>query len=193
MQLLAIALAASLVLGPSPTETGDAVEPAPTDEPAATLPDVDDPVEGEVVEPEPAPAPEPAVAPEPEPAPEPPPPTVEPGEPGEPEPIAAPIVRDKLGCDGSKPCRRMTVAGIVIGTLGVAAVGTGIGLLVQRDEVLPEAPTYVTSTRPAGLVVVTLGSGVTLTAVLMLVAAHKGYKQRDARARVAPLPNGLRF
>ncbi|HLT40811.1 MAG TPA: hypothetical protein VK034_31255 [Enhygromyxa sp.] len=179
MQLLAIALAASLVIGPAPV---DAVEPTP-------LPDVDAPADGEV-EPEVEPEPEPEVEPEPEPEPVPA-PSLTDSEQEEALPTA--VVSDKLGCDGSKPCRRMTVAGIVIGTLGLAAVGTGIGLLVKRDEVLPAAPTYVTSTRPAGLVALTIGAGVSLTAVLMLVAAHRGYKQRGAQARVAPLINGLRF
>jgi hypothetical protein len=87
----------------------------------------------------------------------------------------------------------MSAAGIVVGILGVAAVGTGIGLVVKRDEVIPESPTFVTSTRPAGTVTLTIGVGITLTAVLMLVAAHKGYKKRGDQARVAPLANGLRF
>ncbi|HVI01779.1 MAG TPA: hypothetical protein VM869_23855, partial [Enhygromyxa sp.] len=146
---------------------------------------------GAEVEPEPEPEPEPAIEPEPEPTPEPPPPTIEAPEV---EPAAAPVVRDKLGCHGSKSCRRMTVAGMVVGTLGLAAVGTGIGLRVNKDEVIPESPTFVTSTHPAGVVTLTIGVGVTLTAVLMLVAAHRGYKKRDQKqARVAPAPGGLRF
>jgi hypothetical protein len=192
VQLLAIGLAASLVIGPAPVDSGKAEPPTevqPEDEPAgeAPLPDVDDP-HAEV---EPEPEPEPTPEPEPERQPEPPPPKLEQTEAT--PPPAAPVKRDKLGCGGSKPCRSMTIAGIVVGTLGVAATGTGIGLLVKRDEVIPESPAFVTSTRPAGLVTVTLGAGMTLTAVLMLVAAHRGYKQRGEQARVVPIANGLRF
>lgn len=194
MQLLAIALAASLVIGPAPVDTDAAEAPTETQaedesdgeaEPATPLPDVDD-TPG--VEPEPEPEPEV----EPEPEPEPPPPTIEPDEEAE-QAAPPPVVRDRLGCDGSKSCRRMTVAGIVVGTLGLAAVGTGIGLRVKKDEVMPESPAFVTSTHPAGVVALTIGAGVTLTAVLMLVAAHRGYKKRDQQARIAPAPGGLRF
>lgn len=190
MQLLVIALAASLVLGPAPVDASTTAAPAPGEvapESSDTpLPDVDD-TPGEV-EPEviPEQAPEAEPAPEQQ-APEPPPPTVS-------EPPAAPpptVERDRLGCDGSPSCQRMTIVGIVVGTLGLAAVGTGIGLLVNEDEVIPESPTFVTSTRPAGVVTVTIGAGVTLTSVLMLVASHRGYKQRKAQARIAPAPNGL--
>jgi hypothetical protein len=185
VQLLAIALAASLVFGPAPADSSAVEAPSEVEpEPATPLPDVvDEPPEGDV-------APEPELEPEPEP--EPPPPSAEPAEQTLPAP--APVVRDKLGCDGSKSCRRMTVAGIVVGTLGLATVGTGIGLRVKQDEVIPETPTFVTSTRPAGVVALTIGAGVTLTAALMLVAAHRGYKQRSEQARrIAPAPNGLRF
>jgi outer membrane biosynthesis protein TonB len=189
VQLLAIALATSLVLGPAPVASGPAEAPSEAPEPAAPLPDVDDPPGGEVA---PEPTPEPEVEPEPAPAPEPPPPAVEPTEVST-SPDPAPVVRDKLGCNGSKSCRRMTVAGIVVGTIGLGSVGTGIGLLVKKDVVIPESPAFVTSTHPAGIVTLTVGIGVTLTAVLMLVASHRGYKQRSPQARVAPLPNGLRF
>ncbi len=184
MQLPAIAVAASLLIGPAPAGVDQTPEPSPaaSTEKAAPLPDVNDPVDAE---------PELEREPEPEPDPDPPTPTVE-----EPEsaPLAAPVVRDRLGCNGNKSCRKMSVAGIVVGTIGLAAVGTGIGLVVKRDEVIPESPTYVTSTHPAGTVTLTIGAGVTLTAVLMLIAAHRGYKQRrDEARRVEPLANGLRF
>ncbi|MFO7565719.1 MAG: hypothetical protein R6X02_23960 [Enhygromyxa sp.] len=210
MQLLAIALAASLVIGPAPVDTE--VEVPIEDQARLSLPDVDDPPEGEAeVEVVEAEATETEAETETEvetetkfetkvetePTPDPPPPGLE--APAE----QPPVTRDRLGCEQSKSCRRMTVAGIVVGTFGLAAVGTGIGLLVKRDEVIPESPTFVTSTRPAGVVIVTLGAGVTLTAVLMLVAAHRGYKQRERQAKAPPskragqrvelIGNGLRF
>jgi hypothetical protein len=186
VQLLAIAIAASLVGGPAPVDSETEVpNDAQADEADPSLTDLVEAPEDRV---EPEERVEPVeIEPEPEPVIEPlPPSVVAPVEP-------APIVRDRLGCDGSKSCRRMTVVGIVVGTLGLAAVGTGIGLLVKRDEVIPESPIFVTSTRPAGVVTVTLGAGVSLTAVLMLVAAHRGYKQQDQQARVELIGNGLRF
>ena len=63
-----------------------------------------------------------------------------------------------------------------------------------RDQIVPEQPIYITSTHPAGLVTLTVAAGVTLTSVLMLVAAHKGYKDRpDEQARVRLTPSGLHF
>ncbi|PRQ09435.1 hypothetical protein [Enhygromyxa salina] len=209
MHAIALALAVSLAVGPAVTEAAPA--PAPTSEaeqPAEQLAEQPAEQSGEApaedaspeapaepvaaapeptadpVEPAPAVEPAPPVAPEPEPA------TAEPAQQLSP---AAPVVRDRLGCDGSKRCRKMTVAGIVVGVLGFSGVGTGIGLLVNRDEVVPEAPVFVTSTRPAGLVMLTVSSGVAFTAVLMLVAAHKGYKERADEARIQLTPTGLRF
>lgn len=204
MQAQAIALAASLVFGPAPADSGAVAAPTTADaEPRETsLPDVDDSPEGEAepalteVEAEQPVEPEQAPEPEPEPKPEPPAPNVEQTD-AAPPPIS--VERDRLGCDGSPSCQRMTVVGIVVGTLGLAALGTGVGLLVRKDQVVPDSPTFVHSTRPAGIVTVTLGAGVTLTAVLMLVASHRGYKQARAvkpgrkQARVELMPNGLRF
>jgi ABC-type cobalamin transport system permease subunit len=86
----------------------------------------------------------------------------------------------------------MSIAGIVVGSLGLIAVGAGIGLLVNPDEVVAEQPIFVNTTHPPGLVAVTIGSGVALTAALMLGAAHKGYKTHST-ARVRVGPTGLRF
>jgi hypothetical protein len=217
VQATALALALSLALGPA----APAEAPAPADDPAAE--DADDatreteaedepehegedeaepepePEPGGEAEPEPEvePEPEPEVEPEPEPEPEPPPPGEDPGflahssTQGQ---LPAPTKRDRLGCDGSKPCRRMTIAGIVVGSLGLVGVGTGIGLLLNDDQVIPESPIHVTSTHPPGLVTLTISAGVTLTSVLMLIAAHRGYKERGlSQARVRVVPGGLRF
>lgn len=198
---IALMLSLSLALAPEPAtpaapvdtaaEPGS-VEPEQPDSAEPELPDVA-PVEPEAeaeTEPEIGPAPEPT--PEVEPTPEPPPPADD-------QALAAsvdeePPVRDRLGCNGSKSCRKMSIAGIVVGSLGLAAVGVGIGLLVRPDEVLVDQPIFVKSTHPAGLVAVTIGAGVALTSALMLGAAHKGYKQGSGKsARVQVGPTGLRF
>ncbi|GEM_PF-5328737 len=101
-------------------------------------------------------------------------------------------VRDRLGCD-TKACRDMTLAGIVVGALSLSAVGTGAGLLANKDEVYAPTPTLVRSTRPAGLVILTIGAAVTVTATLMIVAAHRGYRRNQGVAKVQITPTGLRF
>jgi hypothetical protein len=187
---------AALVSPPETKPTAPEAE-APT---PAVEPSQPEPLPDLVPDPEPAPETEPSPVPEPTPAVEttPPPEPIPPA--GDEQVLAAstsdtpPPARDRLGCDGSRSCRRMSIAGIVVGSLGLVAVGAGIGMLVRPDEVLPEQPIFVSSTHPPGLVAVTIGTGVVLTAALMLGAAHKGYKQRpDESARVRVGPTGLRF
>lgn len=96
-------------------------------------------------------------------------------------------------CIADRRCRGMRIAGISVGVLGLAAVGSGIGLITQPDHVIADMPAFVTSTRPPGLVVLTLGVGVTLTAALVLVASRSATRAR-APARRAQLDGlGLRF
>lgn len=188
------AMSATVELSAAPAPEAEPVE-APAPEP---LPDVaPEPEPLPDVEPSPEPEPEPAIEPEPETEPE-----IEPVPPaGDARALAAstsdtpaPMRRDRLGCDGSRSCRRMSAAGIVVGSLGLIAVGAGIGLLVRPDQVVPEQPIFVHSTHPPGLVAVTIGTGVVLTSALMLGAAHKGYKKRpNESARVQVGPTGLRF
>jgi hypothetical protein len=201
----AIAIALTLSLSSASLSSVQA-ELSTAPEAETTAPEIEapvDPAEPEPLpdiapEPEPSPEPEPAIEPTPEPEPAPTAEAVPPA--GDDGALAAstesppPARRDRLGCDGSRSCRRMSVAGIVVGSLGLIAVGSGVGLLVRPDEVLPEQPIFVNSTHPPGLVAVTIGTGVVLTAALMLGAAHKGYKQRpNESARVRVGPTGLRF
>lgn len=117
-----------------------------------------------------------------------------------PEPTPAPIVEpapivdpEPTRCITDPRCRGMRSAGIGLGVLGLAAVGTGLGLITQTDRVIPDAPAFVTSTRPPGLVVLTLGVGVTLTAALVLVASRSATRAPapTRRARLEGL--ALRF
>lgn len=121
-------------------------------------------------------------------------PVVEPVVEPVPEPIViqpAPMIVEPLRCMAERRCRGMRIAGIAVGVVGLAAVGTGIGLVARNDRVIPETPAFVTSTRPPGLVALTIGVGVTLTAVLVLVASRSATR---ASARAARLDRfGLRF
>lgn len=93
---------------------------------------------------------------------------------------AAPVGKDRLGCDFSKSCRQLTLTGIVLGSLSLASLAAGIVLYARPDEDIPDEPAYSMSTQPPGLVAMTLGGGVAVTSILMLVAAHRGYKQTDS-------------
>jgi hypothetical protein len=185
---LSCVLALSLALGPAP-ELPDVDDEPAASEPAAVEPAVSEPAASEVEPPAPEVAPAPV---------QPPPPTLEPATASEVVPAST---RDRLGCRGSKSCKRMSVAGIVVGSLGLVGVGVGIGLLVNPDKVDPDMPINITSTHPPGLVSVTICSGFVLTSVLMLVAAHKGYykdaqpspKRKRGRAQLLPGGVGVQF
>jgi len=125
-------------------------------------------------------------------------PIVEPPPPIVVESIVEPIVEPAIveapptRCIADRRCRAMRISGISVGVLGLAAIGTGVGLVLAPDRVLAATPAYVTSTRPPGLVTLTLGVGVTLTAVLVLVASRSSSRDREGRhARLDGL--GLHF
>lgn len=193
MHLLASVLACALALGPAPEVEAETGAPAPAEaepEPSEEAPELPDLAPETVDEPEPEIEPEPE--PQPEVKPEPPAPTIEETSESDPDTAEVLLVEDNLRCGGSSTCYRMTVTGIVLGSLGLVGVGTGAGLLARPDVINPELPIYMTSSRPAGLVTLTVSAGVTVTAILMIVAARKGYKQRGV-ARIEPIPGGLRF
>jgi hypothetical protein len=115
----------------------------------------------------------------------------------DPVPAPAPMIVElpdqPVRCVADRRCRGMRIAAAVLGGVGLAAVGTGIGLIARKDRVLPDSPAFVTSTQPAGLVVTTIGVGVTLTAVLVLVASRSATRA-PAPVRAARFePLGLRF
>lgn len=107
------------------------------------------------------------------------------------EPTTIPL--PEVPCIADRRCRGMRIAGIATGVIGLAAIGTGIGLVARNDRVIAETPAFVTSTRPPGLVALTIGVGVTLTAVLVLVASRSATRA-PASARAVRLEGfGLRF
>jgi len=162
---------------------GDVTEPA-TDEPEpeeSGLPSVEDPPE----EATPPPKPEPEPTSEPAPKAEGPTPAPAP---------ALPARRDRLGCDFSKSCRQLTITGTALGSVGLVAVGAGVALFVRDDEVIPDEPAYAKSTKPPGLVALTLGSGVVVTSILMLFASHRRGKNASDEGVARWLsPRGGRF
>lgn len=171
---------ASLLLGP----------------PAATEPPLDVPLHStdsaalELEPPAAPPLPEP-----PAPAPPAPPATATlPGpevEPEGPVPPAEPRVdphHERLGCQGSASCVRLSATGIAFGSVAVASIVGGVVLYTRPDEVLADEPAYVESTRPPGVVLMTIGTGVAMSSALMLVAAYRGARtrgsSRNARLRL---------
>ncbi len=165
---------ASLLLGP-PQTAGESDIPVPASETVplqldpAEAPPRADPLPPEP--PPPAPPPEPAIAPE------------------GPAPALTPIPDpggERLGCRGSRSCVRLAASGIGFGSVALGAIVAGAVLYLRPDEVIADEPAYVESTRPPGVVLMTIGTGVAMSSALLLVAAYRGSRER-ARGRAASL------
>lgn len=98
-------------------------------------------------------------------------------------------------CASSPRCVRLTAVGSSFGVAGLGAVVTGSVLLSRPDEPLPDDPTTVRSTKPVGTVLVALGAGVLVSSIVMLVAAHRGRKNRSSptTSRAPPPVAEVRF
>jgi hypothetical protein len=179
------------------------VEPKPEPEPEPKLepktePKVEPKPEPEPkVEPKPEPEPktEPKVEPKPEPDPEPKP---------EPEVAAKPKPAPKTDVTADAPqqrclpergrCWRLNVAGIVLASVGVAALGTGVGFMQAPEFPVPEEPIYNRSLRSPGVVMVGIGAVTVVTGVMLVVAGHASHgKPKRQTARVQLVPGGLRW
>lgn len=142
-----------------------ALAPAADDDPRAIAPEAADPglvaadVEVEVGAPEveDAPAPEPK-APAAAPAP------------------AAPAPSSKSCFRRRGQCRQLSILGIVFGTVGLASIGTGIGLMQKPNEAIADDPAYEISYEPPGVVAIGMGVGVLVTGVLMIIAGQRAHK-----------------
>jgi hypothetical protein len=139
-----------------------ATDPHPRDiAPAAAAPQIIDPA-GFLTTPPP---------PEPEPERSPPAPLVAPAT----LPVVAPTPPGSCW-ERRSQCRSLSITGIVAGALGLAAIGTGVGLALQPDEPIPDMPAYLESTRPVGAVALGMGIGVVVTSMLMILAGRRAHK-----------------
>jgi hypothetical protein len=91
-------------------------------------------------------------------------------------------------------CWRLNVAGIVAGSVGVAALGTGVGFMQAPQFPVPDEPIYNRSLRPPGVVMIAIGAITTVTGVIMIVAGHASHgKPKRQMARVRIVAGGLRW
>ena len=150
---------------------------------------------------EPKPYIPPKIEPEPEPEHE---PTTEPKTEPKVEPKTEPKVEPKTEPEAAGPqkacfpergrCWRLNVAGIAAASVGVAALGTGIGFMQAPQFPVPDEPIYNRSLRPPGVVMVAVGAITAVTGVLMIVAGHATHRRpRSETARVQLVPGGVRW
>lgn len=155
--------------GGSPTR----VEPPPTRSPKGTP-----------TKPEPAAEPEPAGEPRPEPT-----------------STSSPWADDTADVSPARclpargRCWKLSVAGIALASVGVAALGTGIGFMQAPQYPVPEEPIYNRSLRPPGVAMVTVGAVSLVTGAAMIVVGHVVHKRsgRQPMARVRLAPGGLQW
>ena len=84
----------------------------------------------------------------------------------------------------------------VVGVLvALGGVGAGAALIVREDQPLEALPAYVTSTRSSGIITATVSAAVTVTAALMLAAAHQGRRRhrKGQRAQLEWTAKGVKF
>jgi hypothetical protein len=91
-------------------------------------------------------------------------------------------------------CWRLGVTGIVAASVGVSAIGTGIGFMLAPQYAVPDEPTFNRSLRPAGVAMVAVGAVHAVAGVLLVVAGHASHgKPRPDTARAKLVPGGLRW
>ena len=96
-----------------------------------------------------------------------------PARPADPTPDRRRPRRPGWACEAAaKECRAISIAGIVLTTLGVAAIGTGIGLTVRPNESIAGEPAFERSYAPAGAATIGAGAVVAIGGILMLVSGR---------------------
>jgi hypothetical protein len=91
-------------------------------------------------------------------------------------------------------CWRLGLAGIVTASVGVAALGTGIGFMQAPQFPVPDEPTINRSLRPPGVAMVAVGAVAVVAGVTLVVAGHASYgRSKRQLARVRLVPGGLRW
>ena len=108
-----------------------------------------------------------------------------------PRPPAWTPPRDPLGCLGDRTCQQLTIAGTSIGTVSLAALGSGVALLVRPNQTIPEEPAYTLSFHPAGWVLTTLGTGLLASAVMLVIAGRKHGQRAVADTRSTKRSRGV--
>jgi hypothetical protein len=93
-------------------------------------------------------------------------------------------------------CWRLTMAGIVAASVGVTAIGSGIGLMFAPQYAVADEPTMNRSLRPPGLALVSVGAVSMALGVVSIVVGHAVHgrpKRATNMATVQLGPGGLRW
>jgi hypothetical protein len=83
-----------------------------------------------------------------------------------------------LGCEDPIACKRLLIAGGIMAGLATATIITGAVLHTRPDRVIANQPAYMRSTEAIGVVVMTAGIAVGISAGLALIASLRDRKGR---------------
>lgn len=93
-------------------------------------------------------------------------------------------------------CWRLTMAGIAAASVGVTAIGSGIGLMFAPQYAVADEPTMNRSLRPPGVTLVSVGAVSIAMGVVSIVVGHAMHgrpKRATNMAKVQLVPGGLRW
>jgi hypothetical protein len=87
-----------------------------------------------------------------------------------------------LGCEDPVACKRLLIGGGIMAGLATATIVTGAVLHTRPDRIISNDPAYMRSTRAVGVIVMTAGIAVGISATLLLVASlrDRRVRQRDS-------------
>lgn len=197
MSTCAAVLALAFALAPAQATPSPSVEDPRAITDAARDPKIvgarkDGPAEPATPSPTPrAPAPAPASASAPASAPAPASPSASPSNP---RADVDPAPTDARCLPARGKCRRATIPGIALATVGTAALGAGIAMRLVPDYPDADSAVYDRSLHPPGVVLIAVGATVLVTGIAAIVTGQVLHRraQREA-ARVRPVPGGFAF
>jgi hypothetical protein len=90
-------------------------------------------------------------------------------------------------------CRRATIPGIALATVGTAALGAGIAMRLVPDYPDADSAVHDRSLHPPGVVLIAVGATVLVTGVAAIVTGQVLHRRARRAAAMRAIPGGFAF